>query len=46
MTVSIFFTTHALSETKLLGIEKYWKAYATKIDKTKTCFITSEPIKT
>ena len=46
MTVSIFFSTHAFSETKLLGTEKYWKAYSTKIDKTKTCFITSEPIKT
>ena len=46
MTMSIFFTTHAFSETKLLGTEKYWKAYSTKIDKTKTCFITSEPIKT
>ena len=44
--VSTLFTTHALSETKLLGTEKYWKAYSTKIDKTKTCFITSEPIKT
>ena len=44
--VSIFFTTQALSETKLLGTEKYWKAYSTKIEKTKTCFITSEPIKT
>ena len=44
--VSIFFTSHALSETKLLGTEKNWKAYSTKIDKTKTCFITSEPIKT
>ena len=46
ITVSIFFSTNALSETKLLGTEKYWKAYSTKIDKTKTCFITSEPIKT
>ena len=46
ITVSIFFTNHALSETKLLGTEKYWKAYSTKLDKTKTCFITSEPIKT
>ena len=35
MTVPIFFTTHAFSETKLLGTEKYWKAYSTKIDKTK-----------
>ena len=46
ITVLIFYTTNALSETKLLGTEKYWKAYSTKIDKTKTCFITSEPIKT
>ena len=44
--LSIFFTNQALSETKLLGTEKNWKAYSTKIDKTKTCFITSEPIKT
>ena len=44
--LSIFFTAQALSETKLLGIEKYWKAYSTKIEKSKTCFITSEPIKT
>ena len=40
------FTTQALSKTKLLGTEKYWKAYSTKIEKTKTCFITSEPIET
>ena len=46
ITVSIFFTNHALSETKLIGTEKYWKAYSTELDKTKTCFITSEPIKT
>ncbi len=46
ITVSIFFTNHAFSETKLLGTEKNWKAYSTQIDKTKTCFITSEPIKT
>ena len=44
--LSIFFTTQALSETKLLGEEKYWKAYSTRLDKTKTCFITSEPLKT
>ena len=44
--LSIFFTTQALSKTKLLGTEKYWKAYSTKIEKSKTCFITSEPIKT
>ena len=44
--MSIFFTTHSYSETKLLGIEKYWKAYSTRLDKSKTCFITSEPIKT
>ena len=35
-----------LAETKLLGAEKYWKAYSTNMDKNKTCFITSEPIKT
>ena len=46
ITASIFFSTHAFSETKLLGTEKNWKAYSTKLDKTKTCFITSEPIKT
>ena len=46
ITVSILFATHALGETKLLGTERHWKAYSTKIDKTKTCFITSEPIKT
>ena len=46
ITVSIFFTNNAFSETELLGTEKNWKAYSTQIDKTKTCFITSEPIKT
>ncbi len=46
VTVSILFTTNSFSETKLLGTEKNWKAYSTKLDKTKTCFITSEPIKT
>jgi len=44
--VSIVLTNQAFSETKLLGTEKYWKAYSTKLDKAKTCFITSEPIKT
>ena len=44
--VSIFFTTSVFGETKMLGKEKYWKAYSTKLNKTKTCFITSEPIKT
>ena len=44
--VATLFTTPALSETKLLGEEKFWKAYSTKLGKTKTCFITSEPIKT
>ena len=43
---SIFFAAQAFGETKLLGTEKYWKAYSTKLEKTKTCFITSEPIKT
>ncbi len=44
--LSIFFAADGFSETKLLGTEKYWKAYSTKLDKSKTCFITSEPIKT
>ena len=44
--VSISFTAQAFAGTKLLGTEKYWKAYSTKLEKTKTCFITSEPIKT
>ena len=46
MVVSFFFTVQAISETKFLGEEKYWRAYSTKLDKTKTCFITSEPQKT
>ena len=45
MVVSIYFANPVFGETKLLGTEKYWKAYSTKLDKTKTCFITSEPIK-
>ncbi len=43
---SFFLTAQAFGETKLIGEEKYWKAYSTKLDKTKTCFITSEPQKT
>jgi len=46
LALSIFLTAQAVGETKLLGTEKYWKAYSTKLDKTKTCFITSEPLKT
>jgi len=45
LVVSICFANPVFGETKLLGTEKYWKAYSTKLDKTKTCFITSEPIK-
>ncbi len=45
LVVSIYFANPVFAETKLLGTEKYWKAYSTKLDKTKTCFITSEPIK-
>jgi len=44
--LSFFFSTNSFSETKLLGTENFWKAYSTKLDKTKTCFITSEPTKT
>ncbi len=40
------FSNLAFSKTKLLGTEKFWKAYITTLNKNKTCFITSEPIKT
>ena len=40
------FSNLVFGETKLLGTEKKWNAYTTKINKNKTCFITSEPIKT
>ena len=40
------FSNIVSAETKLLGSKKYWKAYSTKMKKNKTCFITSEPIKT
>ena len=42
----VFFSNLVLGETKLLGVEKKWNAYTTKLNKNKTCFITSEPIKT
>ena len=44
--LTLSFSNVVLAETKLLGVEKYWKAYSTKMKKSKTCFITSEPIKT
>ena len=40
------FSNLVFGETKLLGTEKKWNAYTTKITKNKTCFITSEPVKT
>ena len=40
------FSNLVFGETKLLGTEKKWNAYTTKISKNKTCFITSEPVKT
>ena len=40
------FSNLVLGETKLLGTEKKWNAYTTKLNKNKTCFITSEPVKT
>ena len=40
------FSNLVLGETKLLGTEKKWSAYTTKINENKTCFITSEPVKT
>ena len=44
--ILLIFSNNAIAETKLLGVKKYWKAYVTVIEKNKTCFITSEPIKT
>ena len=41
-----FFSNVVTAETKLLSTQKAWNAYSTKIKKGKTCFITSEPIKT
>ena len=46
ISLTLSFSNVVLAETKLLGSEKYWKAYSTKMKKNKTCFITSEPIKT
>ncbi len=41
-----FISKISFAETNLLGSEKNWRAYSTKKAKSKTCFITSEPIKT
>ena len=43
---SLVFCNVSIAKTKLLGTKKYWKAYVTQIKKNKTCFMTSEPIKT
>ena len=43
---TVLFSNLVFGETKLLGTEKKWNAYTTKINKSKTCFITSKPIKT
>ena len=43
---TVLFSGLVFGETKLLGTEKKWNAYTTKINKNKTCFITSEPVKT
>ena len=40
------FSNVVFAETKLLGSKKSWNAYSTKLKENKTCFITSEPIKT
>lgn len=42
----LFAAKVSFAETSQLGSEKNWKAYSTKKGKSKTCFITSEPIKT
>ncbi|MDC0093649.1 invasion associated locus B family protein [Alphaproteobacteria bacterium] len=44
--LTFFISSAVTAETKLLGSKKYWKAYSTKVKNSKTCFITSEPIKT
>ncbi len=41
-----FVSKISFAETSLLGSEKNWRAYSTKKGNSKTCFITSEPIKT
>ncbi|MDA9973394.1 invasion associated locus B family protein [Alphaproteobacteria bacterium] len=46
ISLTLSLSSVALAETKLLGSEKSWKAYSTKMKKSITCFITSEPIKT
>ena len=43
---TILFPNLVFGETKLLGTEKKWNAYTTKLNKNKTCFITSEPVNT
>ena len=40
------FSNLVFGETKLLGTEKKWNSYTTIINENKTCFITSEPVKT
>jgi hypothetical protein len=46
ISLTLSLSSVVLAETKLLGSEKYWKAYLTKMKTSKTCFITSEPVKT
>ncbi len=43
---AVLFSNLVFGETKLLGTEKKWNAYTTKLNQNKTCFITSEPMKT
>jgi len=46
LTLTLFASKVSFAETSLLGSEKNWKAYSTLKGNSKTCFITSEPIKT
>lgn len=46
ISISLIFSTHASSETKLLGTERDWNAWSTINKKEKTCYISSTPTKT
>lgn len=43
---TVFSSNLSFGDTVVLGTEKKWTAYSTKSNKNKTCFMTSEPIKT
>ena len=43
---TVIYSNFALGKTKLLGTEKDWNAWSTTVEKLKTCYISSKPIKT